>query len=984
MKRSMRPVLAMIVAIAVLISMASSACVWDSWTRSSRTSNFWSNSRVTISRNTLIDNLPTRNLVSITVTNRAQVAILPTLRGRIVVEYIDVRAGSHMYVGMQSCPFTGDIEFSMKRGAELPGLGYKVFGVREGASLTMYGNLQGPSWSVLKQTANAGARTITVDGASRWRVGDEIYVASTDFNPRMGERRKITAVRGDTITLNSALSYMHYSGRETINGAKIDIKGEVAVMNRNIRVVSYEGASNVIGAQMKFAHSIGKVSIRGVEVRHGGQQMVMGVYPFHFHMAGNVAGKAEIIDSSVNYSFQRCYTIHGTSGVTLKNNVGADAQGHCVFLEDSVEMNNHIEHNLVINVRNMPGGKQLLPSDNQAAGFWITNPNNRFFMNVVAGAESIGFWYALPESPLGLSKSVNIKPYLQPLAEFRRNIAHGCDDGLFFDDKINPANNKLERSKPYYPRSNPNDPNSSKRGAEITQFTAYKNRGRGAWLRVDRAVQLKNSNFIENRIGFVLVDNGYAVNTIIVGHSANIGNPSSSFERSLGRSVPDNRGYRASRSIRGWQVYSGEGLVDRLTCANFHDYNMRRASCVGYREQIGGIEAPDQIKNFILADTRGKSNVAYLDGRIVGDAARTATVHDLDGSLTQHITGSKKAGQALRWMSNFNYRSGCRTYTRHGLQVCPQTTVGMIYVKDLDLADACRSGRCSNQQSWMISNVNKGLFKSGLSGDSWEGAAGILVKRTDNGKNDAIVMLNSANRWNKPVDKKMLNIEDQSEFVAAFNYPPPRKVELVATDTFVRRTHFITGLCYPKGSRINSIKANGRSMSRASSLNALKSSAVNTAYYVDGSGMIYVKYNNKVEFDVSRNGNSVGTCGISTLRSPAPTSANEALSPRLPAVEESDDAPVALIAGLSVGAFAVVVIVAIAAAVLVVAVVLVVALVASAGGVGAVASAAAGTVTAAGVAKKVHSSRTGDFAAVSMLDNVEDIDDDLDEVNEDI
>src|SRR4029077_4123696 len=43
----------------------------------------------------------------------------------------------------------------------------------------------------------------------------------------------------------------------------------------------------------------------------------------------------------------------------------------------------------------------LLPSDNTASSFWITNPNNIYRDNVAAGSDSTGFWFALPQNPTG-------------------------------------------------------------------------------------------------------------------------------------------------------------------------------------------------------------------------------------------------------------------------------------------------------------------------------------------------------------------------------------------------------------------------------------------------------------------------------------------------------------------------------------------------------------------------------------------------------
>ena len=78
-----------------------------------------------------------------------------------------------------------------------------------GGTLNLHGN-RTHTWTKLAATANAGATSIQVLDASGWRVGDEIVLASTDYDPRQAERRTITAIRGTTLTLDRKLDYMHF------------------------------------------------------------------------------------------------------------------------------------------------------------------------------------------------------------------------------------------------------------------------------------------------------------------------------------------------------------------------------------------------------------------------------------------------------------------------------------------------------------------------------------------------------------------------------------------------------------------------------------------------------------------------------------------------------------------------------------------------------------------------------------------------------
>src|SRR6476619_5849791 len=95
-----------------------------------------------------------------------------------------------------------------------------------GGTLNLHGDRTN-TWTKLAQTAAAGSTSIQVLDAAGWRVGDEIVLASTDFNPRQAERRTIDAIRGNTITLDSKLDYMHF-GKITFD---VDERGEVGLLS---------------------------------------------------------------------------------------------------------------------------------------------------------------------------------------------------------------------------------------------------------------------------------------------------------------------------------------------------------------------------------------------------------------------------------------------------------------------------------------------------------------------------------------------------------------------------------------------------------------------------------------------------------------------------------------------------------------------------------------------------------------------------------
>src|SRR5688572_32500889 len=100
-----------------------------------------------------------------------------------------------------------------------------------GGTLNLHGDRTN-TWTKLASTAKAGSDSIEVLDAAGWRVGDEIVLASTDFDPRQAEQRTIAAIRGNKITLDRKLDYMHF-GKITFD---VDERGEVGLLTRNIKI----------------------------------------------------------------------------------------------------------------------------------------------------------------------------------------------------------------------------------------------------------------------------------------------------------------------------------------------------------------------------------------------------------------------------------------------------------------------------------------------------------------------------------------------------------------------------------------------------------------------------------------------------------------------------------------------------------------------------------------------------------------------------
>src|SRR5687768_15456161 len=230
-----------------------------------------------------------------------------------------------------------------------------------GGTLNLHGDRQN-SWTKLANTANAGSTSIQVLNATGWRVGDEIVLASTDFDPRQAERRTIAAIRGNTITLDRKLDYMHF-GKITFG---VDERGEVGLLTRNIKLQASADAEKSFQGGHVMAMGTSKMLVEGVEFNRMGQNLTLARYQIHWHLIGDAKGQY-IKNASIHDTYNRCVTVHGTNFLRVENNVTYNTVGHCFFLEDGIENGNEFVRNLAIQTK-CHTSKPCVPTVLAAAG----------------------------------------------------------------------------------------------------------------------------------------------------------------------------------------------------------------------------------------------------------------------------------------------------------------------------------------------------------------------------------------------------------------------------------------------------------------------------------------------------------------------------------------------------------------------------------------------------------------------------------------
>jgi cell migration-inducing and hyaluronan-binding protein len=479
-----------------------------------------------------------------------------------------------------------------------------------GGTLNLHGNRTN-AWTKLSRTADAGSNSIEVLNAADWRVGDEIVLASTDFEPRQAERRTIAAIRGNAITLDKTLDYMHF-GKITFD---VDERGEVGLLTRNIKIQASADAAQSFHGGHVMAMGASKMFVEGVEFTRMGQNLTLARYPIHWHLIGDAKGQY-IRNAAIHDTYNRCVTVHGTNNLRVENNVTYNTVGHCFFLEDGIETGNQYIRNLAIQTKchtskpcdptNLaPFGSTshklnfvttgqeskdvLIPSDNTVSSFWITNPENTYRDNVAAGSDATGFWFAFPEHPTGKFEGTEISrntwPRRTKFREFKGNVAHSNFDS-FMGDRAPQATGRFAVGG-YISLVNPADATSAQVESVIEDFTAYKNRNSGIWARGELRLY-RNLKMADNGIGFTQASGNAGqslytsrvVDSLFVGESENIGNPTTPEEKAAGRSLPFPQ--VADFPIRAYEFYDFHHQLDNNTFVNYQDNATRKTGAISY------------------------------------------------------------------------------------------------------------------------------------------------------------------------------------------------------------------------------------------------------------------------------------------------------------------------------------------------------------------------------------------------------------------
>jgi cell migration-inducing and hyaluronan-binding protein len=571
--------------------------------------------------------------------------------------------GGELQIGTEGNPHKHNATITLTdnvKGEDINTMGDRGIMLMQG-TLNLHGDREN-AWTKLSQTAERGATSIQLLDASGWRVGDEIVLASTDYNPRQAETRRITAINGNRVMLDSPLEYMHF-GAITFG---VDERGEVGNLTRNIKIQASEDSNETYFGGHIMAMSGSKMYVEGIELTRMGQHLTLARYPIHWHMLGEGAGQY-IRNAAIHDTFSRCVTVHGTNNLVVENNVTYNTIGHCFFLEDGIETGNQFVRNLGIQTKchptlpceptNLTLAQQstagqasehiLIPSDNTVSTFWITNPDNLYRDNVAAGSDQIGFWMAFPTHPTGQFEGTEISAQTWPgrtqLRGFINNTAHSNFDGLMLDRGPGPDGRFGIAGPNLIVYNDPSDTSSGVVESVVADgFTAYKNSNGAIWGRGEYHLY-RNLKLADNAIGFTHASGApgaapyttRVVDSLFVGESDNIGNPTTPAEIAYGRSLPKED---ADFPIRGYEYYDFLHHVEDSHFVNYVPNATRDAGALSYLLFTSfGMSTENTVKGLTFENAQPVS-FPPIQRRWASDygrsaAYRSAAFTDVDGSV---------------------------------------------------------------------------------------------------------------------------------------------------------------------------------------------------------------------------------------------------------------------------------------------------------------------------------------------------------------
>lgn len=310
-----------------------------------------------------------------------------------------------------------------------------------GGTLNFKGRVPECTWTWLDANAKKNERHIIVNDLRGWRVGDELGIGSTDYNPNQRCKRIIVSIDNNVIELDAPLKNNHYGNGSWKKNCKvvnltrdiiIDAPKEDSeidgfgchIMVMHPKGMSYPFTGDLYDTLYNSNYIPDEVCIfEGVKIIRGGQRNILARYPFHTHMCGNYPMTAYGIITEDSYF--RSITTHATNNFIKKECIAWNTEGSAFYDEEGLNKNSEYDNCIAIGVYQLKGILEkdyVQPTDRTPSGFYITNPNAKFKnKNVAVSVFGHGLWWHIKNNPDGLSLTKKLTLYNMPFGEISRD-----------------------------------------------------------------------------------------------------------------------------------------------------------------------------------------------------------------------------------------------------------------------------------------------------------------------------------------------------------------------------------------------------------------------------------------------------------------------------------------------------------------------------------------------------------------------------------
>src|SRR5215813_8270755 len=214
-----------------------------------------------------------------------------------------------------------------------------------------------------------------------------------------------------------------------------------------------------------------------------------------------------------------------------------------------------------------------------------------------------------------------------------------------FDRNIHVTNTFAVPGNAHMPKENPADNTSKTVETVFENLTAYKNRNGGIWGRGEMHV-FKNVKVADNAMGYTHASGSAGrdpftsrvIDSLFVGETENIGNPTTDAEKAYGRSLP--KPMMPDFPIRGYEYYDARHDVVNTTFRNFEDNATRKTGALSYLLYTSfGVSSNNTIEKVKFENAKPayfppmQGNARWASDNGNSQAYKTAVIRDKDGSL---------------------------------------------------------------------------------------------------------------------------------------------------------------------------------------------------------------------------------------------------------------------------------------------------------------------------------------------------------------